>query len=534
MMSCFGLLHGQIDDCFYNRTITGTPSVDVSFLAEHKLTSSHGIDTPLPIHYGAGFEICIDTGFFINPGSSLIADLNGCVAECLPATQICDESCISPLDDSTTTTGQRYVKYEVVLTFPDSLDNISTTNCGTGSNYSNCIYIGGIIYNIADTLSKYFPHINSEPGYDGELKRCLCDRNVFLYTNDNLIFEEGGIAQRNKSSGGITEEGGVFSLNYILEHFEPQNPDSIVMQNVSLKERGQSSRDPNSVIVAILDSGLDPEYVPMNSLYYDPNMEFSVCPLTDVLGWNFVNDNDNLLDDRGHGTLVSLSYFHAFDRLKPTAEIEKQSLLIVKVLNECGEGTTYSTICGLRYAELKGAKVINASWGMYQNDRQLQRAVEEVTKTGVFIVCSAGNDSLDLDKSPHFPSGYSSTFDYIIDEDNIIQHPGMDGVIEVGGMCKDITTPCQPLRENTPLTMSSNYRGSLFVEASKGIEKLLPGAIRPNCVIEGTSYAAPQVAAGAVHRLITGQILNKDSMWLDAKQIHLDKNFKSYFLAKCQ
>ena len=141
LLNCFGILQGQIDDCFYNRTVSGTPSVDVSFLAEHKLTSSHGIDTPLPIHYGAGYEICLDTGFYINPGSSLTADLNGCEAECLPDTQICDESCTSPLDDSTTTMGQRYVKYEVVLTFPDSLDNIVPTNCGTGSNYSNCLFI---------------------------------------------------------------------------------------------------------------------------------------------------------------------------------------------------------------------------------------------------------------------------------------------------------------------------------------------------------------------------------------------------------
>ncbi|MFT4569073.1 MAG: hypothetical protein ACI9FN_004043 [Saprospiraceae bacterium] len=533
-MNCFGLLQGQIDDCFYNRTVSGTPSVDVSFLAEYKLTSSHKIDTPLPIHYGAGFEICLDTGFYINTGTSLTANLEGCVAQCLPVSNVCDESCISPLEGSTTNKGQRYVKFEVVLTFPDSFDNIVPTNCGTGSNYSNCLFINGIIYNIADTLLKYFPVISSTAQNQGELKRCLCDRNIFLYTNDNLIFEEGGIAQRNRSSGGITEEGGVFSLNYILAHFEPQNPDSIVMQNVSFKDRGHTNRDPNATIVAILDSGLDPEFVPFNSLYYDPSMVLSVCPLTDVSGWNFVDGNDNLMDDRGHGTLVTLSYFHALDKLKPTAEIGDQSLLTVKVLNECGEGTTYSTICGLRYAELKGAKVINASWGMYQNDRQLQRAVEELNKKGIFIISSAGNLSLDLAKSSHFPSGYSSTFDYIVDEDKIVQSPGMNGVIEVGGICRYINTPCQQVRENTPLSSSSNFREVLFVEASKGIERLIPVPNRPSCEIEGTSYASPQVAAGVVHRLINGEVLTKEKMWSDAKQIHPDKKHKSYLLAKCQ
>jgi len=443
---------------------------------------------------------------------------------------------MSPLADvdSFNIKGQRYVKYEVVITFPDTADDIIPQNCGTGSNYSNCLYIKGVLYNIADTLQKYFPKINPGAVNQGELKRCLCDRNVFLYTNDNLIFEEGGIAQRNKSSGGIKEEGGIYSLNYILEYLEPQIPDSVVMQNISFKERGQHQRNPDRKMVAILDSGLDPEHVPLNSLFYDPQNVYSVCPLTDIAGWNFVDNNDSLTDNRGHGTLVALSYFYALGKLNPSEEVSEQSLLTVKVLNECGEGTTYSTICGLRYAELKGAQVINASWGMYQNDRQLQRAIEELDKLGIFIVSSAGNKSLDLKSAPHFPSGYSSPFEYIESEDKTSQHVGMEHVIEVGGLCKKITAPCEQIRINIPLASNSNYRDVLFVEPSKSIEELLPPVNRPNCEIEGTSYAAPQITAGVVHRLITAETMTKDKMWADSKQIHPDNNYKSYRSARCQ
>jgi len=460
--------------------------------------------------------------------------INGCVAECIPPSNICEEPCTTPLVDSFTVTGQRYVKYEVVITFPDSVDDIDPQNCGTGSNYFNCLYIKGAYYNIADTLLKYFPEINLGAGNQGELTRCLCDRNVFLYTNENLIFEEGGIAQRNKSSGGIKEEGGVYSLNYILEHLEPQIPDSVVMQTVNFKDRGQYKRDPDRKLVAILDSGLDPEHVPMNSLFYDPQNVYSVCPLSDVSGWNFVDNNDDITDDRGHGTLVALSYFYALGNMFPLKEVQDQSLLTVKVLNECGEGTTYSTICGLRYAELKGAQVINASWGMYQNDRQLQRAIEELDKLGIMIVASAGNQALDLTKKVHFPSGYSSPFDYIVDDSTVLQHSGMDYVIEVGGMCKYITSPCEQIRENTPLTSSSNFRDILFVEASKGIEQLLPKINRPDCEIEGTSYAAPQITAGVVHRLLNEEDVTKDKMWLDSKKIHPNNNYKSYRTTKCE
>ena len=516
-------LFGQYTDCPYIIDVNGNPIVDSTFLAEHLISSEDTINAPLSIHFGAQ-EVDLEPSFYVDHGAIFTADSAGCVSSCIPPLSTCDEPCVSPFDDETTLSGVRFVQHEVVFSLPDS---VVVDVQGVNINYS------GISINVRDTMIKYMKEIIPGPPIMDTLSRCLCDENIFLYENENLIFDEGRVATSNTIKD-IEEEGGTFSLNYILENLEPKSPDNIANNVVaSFASKANMSPGPMPSIVAILDSGLDPSLAAPNSLFYDDKPASFVCSLTDTAGWNFIEDNHDLYDDRGHGTLVTLAYQKALQSLRPLINLENSQVLTVKVLNECGEGTIYSTVCGLKYAEKKGAQFINTSWGLYQNNFPLQRAVEEVVKSNVRIICSAGNNGLDLSAHDHFPSGYSAEHEHYVTNDSSFLHPGFGRVFEVGGACRFIDAPCMPQPVNLPLEGTSNFREILIAESSRGIKQLLPAPLRPSCEILGTSFAAPILTAGLLHYKNVYGSGTKEDIVNQSKKLHPEFKYYSYFLNHC-
>ena len=104
-------------------------------------------------------------------------------------------------------------------------------------------------------------------------------------------------------------------------------------------------------------------------------------------------------------------------------------LMLVRVLTDSGSGSFVDIITGIYYAASHGANVINMSLGAYfphhmqisingkifNLTKELQelliamnRSTSYARKKGAVVVCSAGNESVDLDHIAdydHYPSG---------------------------------------------------------------------------------------------------------------------------------
>ena len=516
---------GQVSDCPWTESLSGT-QLAANYKAEFKITSGANHTSP-SVSFDAP-QVELNSNFQIQPTHSLTVDNNGCIASCIADTNPCEIECESAYETEVNEKGIRYVLHEVVLTFPQDL-NV------TFDPQENTIRVNGKSYELPQVLIDFY---GTRPHIFGTLERCLCDDNIFFYRNENMIFDEGGLRTSNSAGGGVKEEGGIFSLNYIVDYAETpfQNDEFIYIPNYKIVDRANNDAPQGAPIVAILDSGLNPEFFPNSSLYNDFDPATFVCGLVDPAGWNFVENNSDLLDDRGHGTLVSLAYMKAFLNIDGPEAMITQKLLTVKVLDACGEGTLYATLCGLKYAVLKGADIINCSWGLYQPDRNLQRIIEEISQTTtVQIVCSAGNAGIALDTDSHFPSGYARPYlSYLNDDKNIVLE-GLEDVWEVSGSCRYVDRPCSIQRTNLPLAESSNYANINFAEPSKGVEYLLPSVNRPNCQIQGTSFAAPIFAAGLTSILIEkeGTPPTRDFMYAISKKIHPNRLDYSYYMEKC-
>lgn len=136
--------------------------------------------------------------------------------------------------------------------------------------------------------------------------------------------------------------------------------------------------------IAIIDTGID---------YLHPDLGGGFGPGHKVVGgYDFVNSDQDPIDDNGHGTHVA-GIAAANGVIKGVAP--DANLLAVKVLDGFGFGFDSNIIAGIEWAVTNGANIINMSlgdiFGGGDPDDPLCQAVDAATQAGVLVVCAAGN-----------------------------------------------------------------------------------------------------------------------------------------------
>ena len=138
-----------------------------------------------------------------------------------------------------------------------------------------------------------------------------------------------------------------------------------------LSARGKQNA---SVIVAVIDSGLD--------------MEHHYFAGRHVSGYNFVGNNANPYDDHGHGTHVSGTV------LDITISLPNVKIMPIKVLDSDNRGSSLNIANGVRWAVDHGAKVVNIS--IFGPHAQVKEdAIAYAIDKQVTVVVIAGNDGAD-------------------------------------------------------------------------------------------------------------------------------------------
>ncbi len=143
------------------------------------------------------------------------------------------------------------------------------------------------------------------------------------------------------------------------------------------------------VKVAIVDTGMD---------YTHPDLAPNYKG-----GYNIVADNDNPMDDQGHGTHVS-GTIGAVQDLKGVVGIApKADLYAVKVLDKNGSGQYSWIVAGIEWAINHHMDVINMSLGGGSGTDALKQVMTKAKEAGVTVVCAAGNDSGPVNYPAKYP-----------------------------------------------------------------------------------------------------------------------------------
>ncbi len=190
----------------------------------------------------------------------------------------------------------------------------------------------------------------------------------------------------------------------------------------------------------------------------------------DVHGYDFANNDGDPMDDNGHGTHVAGTIGAVGNNGIGVAGIDwNVKLMALKFLDATGSGLISNAIRALDYAVMMGAQVSNNSYGGGGYDPAFADAIHNAQSNGHILVAAAGNDGLNNDTTPSYPSNYNF--------DNVVSVAATD--------------------HNDQLASFSNYGASTVDLAAPGVDILSTYKGGGYAYMSGTSMATPHVT-GAV------------------------------------
>jgi subtilisin family serine protease len=165
-----------------------------------------------------------------------------------------------------------------------------------------------------------------------------------------------------------------------------------------------------NVIVAVVDTGIDfnhPDLAP--NIWTNPHPGSLAGYTGDLHGWNFYSDNNTPQDDNFHGTHVSGTIAAIGNNDVGVAGVTwNVQLMPLKFLASDGTGYTSDAVDAITYATAMGARIISNSWGGITYSQSLEDVIAAANTAGVLFVVAAGNDGVDTDETPTYPSCFTN------------------------------------------------------------------------------------------------------------------------------
>ena len=250
-----------------------------------------------------------------------------------------------------------------------------------------------------------------------------------------------------------------------------------------LRTRGIAAGGDSSVVVAVIDTGVDYTHedlkdniwvntkeIPGNGIDDDGNGY-----IDDVYGVNLETGKDSGMDDNGHGTHVAGIIAAANNHIGVVGLAYNVKLMPIKAGMASGFFNQSQIAKGILYAYNNGADVINMSLGSPDFSQTLKDACDAAVEKGVIVVAAAGNDGAPNEGLLARPT-YPAALSYVM------------GVMSVDmwGVESGFT--------NYDVTAYSSVEYEVYAPGSQ-ILSTIPG--NRYATWSGTSMAAPYVSAMA-------------------------------------
>jgi subtilisin len=145
----------------------------------------------------------------------------------------------------------------------------------------------------------------------------------------------------------------------------------------------------NGIKIGIIDTGIDYNHKELINLFNKNN-----------LGYNFIDQSNNPMDDHGHGTHVAGTVGGIKTGIATSCQ-----LYALKVLNSQGYGSSYDVMSAVSWAIENNLDIINLSLGSNQYLNVEQELYNEAFNSGLLTVAAAGNS---YDNSYSYPASYQN------------------------------------------------------------------------------------------------------------------------------
>jgi subtilisin family serine protease len=264
----------------------------------------------------------------------------------------------------------------------------------------------------------------------GRIRRAIPGSSLYLIQTPGLTLEAYDILLASLRQSGLPLE--YSEPDYVVyATFTPNDPSFGQLwglhntgqtggsgdADIDATEAWDISRGSNTVLVAVIDTGIDhthpdlaanmwtnPGEIPGNNIDDDGNGY-----IDDTRGWDFVNNDNNPADDQGHGTHCAGTIGAVGNNGIGVAGVAHTVRLVgAKFLSASGSGTTSDAIEAVLYTTGLGVTLTSNSWGGGGYSQALKDAIDAARTAGILFIAAAGNDYDNSDVRPSYPAGYDS------------------------------------------------------------------------------------------------------------------------------
>jgi subtilisin family serine protease len=184
------------------------------------------------------------------------------------------------------------------------------------------------------------------------------------------------------------------------------------------------------VTVAVVDTGMDAAHTQLvNQIAYNKGETGTDAAgrdratngvdddnngiVDDVSGYDFAANSTQVQDYVSHGTHVSGIIAAEHSDSQPGSKPYVQGvapaarILPLAFMDRSGSGSLYNAMRAIDYAVIRGARVINASWGGAGCSTVLRDQIAGLHDKNVIFVAAAGNSGMDIDFLPEYPAAFN-------------------------------------------------------------------------------------------------------------------------------
>lgn len=186
--------------------------------------------------------------------------------------------------------------------------------------------------------------------------------------------------------------------------------------DINAEELFNAETDREERVIALVDTGIDYTHEDLAAAVWTNPVQSK--QLKGEHGYDFINYDEDPMDDNGHGThcsgIMAASTGNGVG-IAGVANNDNVKIMALKILDETGSGYGYEAVGAYNYiykAQQLGVNVvaINNSWGMYGEDYILDTLINMVGENGAISVCAAGNEGANNDEFGSWPANSESPY----------------------------------------------------------------------------------------------------------------------------
>ena len=341
-----------------------------------------------------------------------------------------------------------------------------------------------------------------------------CDSSLVLLKGPGIaLLLEGvpaGGTGKTKPAGKLTGGDGPAYISVNFKFYLPKRDSVITFSDIpQFQQKAEYKNNYDDIVVAVFDSGIDPAL--LNGFAY--TSKSNPCLITTPgngnarNGWNFADHNGNLKDENEihHGSVVTKFITDQAEKYHNN----RVRILPVKLFGRQKTATLFDVLCALSYAKDRGAKVINASFGFYTLNEQMEHASgfeddnlllfktflkKNIDSANIILVAAAGNKDISSSAYSDFYNYYETTNGFT-NLDSIGFYPA-----SLSGFANNIIAVTTINQKRQYVSPHQNHSDSLVgvgVIADRDVSFINPFLYKPGYTVEGSSFATP---------IITGKI----------------------------